>query len=239
MQRRGCWWQPRYRSQHGETERVPECHQGAVVRRQEHLGVDAGIREHPGHDARDVLGGPDESRVDGRGILALEQTERADLVAERDVDSAELSPHDLGRGQLVVGIDGREDRGDGNPPDHSGHPPGEARDRFAIERRAYPSVVLGASRHDDLARRDREAQLGGQSASGGIASVSGLPMRITATCPSVLGKDPAPITCPLASIAHPTRAGSIVSMIRRSASCSPARGSSPAGAVAFATSRLR
>ena len=58
------------------------------------------------------LATPDQRRVQDRGVLALEQADRADLVAERDVHLAELALDDLRGEQLVPRRDRREHAGD-------------------------------------------------------------------------------------------------------------------------------
>ena len=93
--------------------------------------------------------------VEDRGVLPLQQAERADLVAERDREvGAELGLQDLPGADLVLGgrrAEGAGDRDRAAPrPDRLG---GQALDRLGVQRGDLLAVVLVAAL-DDGGRAD-------------------------------------------------------------------------------------
>ena len=109
-------------------------------------------------------------------VLALEQAERADLVAQRDVHVvAQLLAHDPRPRQLVLGRDRGEHAGHARPPSTA---PAtrlqEPAERVGVERDDLAAVELDAAADDRLARRDdRRAGRRGHSNSGGTDVVDG------------------------------------------------------------------
>jgi hypothetical protein len=82
---------------------VLQRHHRAVVLGEERLGLDPGGGERGGQSLGEPLRGARQRRVEDRRVLALQQAQGADLVAERDGHgAAELAPHHLLRGQLVL-----------------------------------------------------------------------------------------------------------------------------------------
>jgi hypothetical protein len=78
-------------------EGLIEAHQRAVVLREQGRRRQAVRGERVPHGLCHVAGDPGQGPVEYRGVLPLEEPERADLVAERYVHLAELTLDHLGR----------------------------------------------------------------------------------------------------------------------------------------------
>ena len=89
------------------------------------------------------------------GVLPLEQADRADLVAERDVHLAELPLDHLGGQQLVPRRDRGEHAGDHDPVGLVPHPAEEPRDGVGVQRGQVLAVELDPAVHDLGPDRDR------------------------------------------------------------------------------------
>jgi hypothetical protein len=90
--------------------RVVERHEGAVVLREERRRVEPLLVDDGDQCTGGLAGDAVEGGVEHSGVLALQQAERADLVAERDrhVDP-EVIVHERGDLEFLVGERGAED----------------------------------------------------------------------------------------------------------------------------------
>ena len=109
---------------------------------------------------RDLARDACERGVQHRRVLALDQADRADLVAQRDGDVvAEHLVGELARRQLVLGRDRREHARDRHGLGRLADALEEARGGVAVERRDLAAVDLGAAPDDRLARGDGTPQI--------------------------------------------------------------------------------
>jgi len=146
--------------EHGVARRVVDGHQGAVVLREEGVGVEALLgddrQEGAGHLARDAA----ERGVEHGRVLAFEQAERADLVAEREGHLADVSAHEVAHLELLLGERGREDAAHGDRVEAAVEGVEEAADGVGVERRDREAVDEVAAARDRGAREHRVAELG-------------------------------------------------------------------------------
>jgi len=144
-------------------DRVPQgliqAHQRAVVLREERHRPQAVRGERVPHRAGHVAGDPGQGAVEYRRVLPLEQADRADLVAERDVHVAELALDHLGGQQLVARRDGGEHAGDRDAVGGLAGLPEEPRDGVGVERGQVLAVELDPAVHDRRPDGDRADQV--------------------------------------------------------------------------------
>src|SRR5262249_48875012 len=140
--------------EYGVPQRVVEAHQGAVVLREEPRWLQLMHGERGPHRFGHVAGNPGQRPVEYGGVLPLQQPDRADLVAERDMDLAEFPLDDTGRQQFVPRRDRGEHAGDddalGGAADLAENPG----DGVGVQGGQIPAVELDAAVHDRRPDRD-------------------------------------------------------------------------------------
>ena len=140
-------------------ESLIQAHQRAVVLREERRRPQLVRGQRVVHRDGHVAGHPGQRAVQDRGVLPLQQAQRADLVAERDVDLAQLTLDDLAGFQFVPRRDGGENAGDRHPVGGAGDLAEEPRDRVGVQRGQVPPVELDATVDDHRAGRDRGGEV--------------------------------------------------------------------------------
>ena len=190
-------------------EGLVQAHQRAVVLREER-GRAAGARPASRCIAMaTVAGHPGQRAVQDRGVLALQQAQRADLVAERDVDLAQLPLDDLARPPVRAAVRRGENAGDRDPVGGARDLAEEPRDRVGVQRGQVPSVELDAAVDDHRAGRDRGGEVRPASRTcGRMLCVAGPPIRMTAIRRSFLRSSTAFVAWVVPSITWVIRCGS-------------------------------
>ena len=140
--------------EHGVPQRMVEAHQGAVVLREEPGRLQVVRRERGPHRFGHVAGDPGQCPVEYGGVLPLQQADRADLVAERDVDLAEFALDDLGRQQFVARRDRGEHAGDDDALGGAADLAEKPGDGVGVQGRHVPAVELDAAFDDRRPDRD-------------------------------------------------------------------------------------
>jgi hypothetical protein len=147
--------------EHGVADGVVEGHQSPVVLGEEDHGLEVMRCERRLERSRDSARHRAERRVHDRRVLAFEQTDRPDLVAERDRQVAQLLADDVRGGRLMLVRDRGEHARHRDRLGLTGHLAEEGAQAVLAQRNDLAAVELHPSADDRLADGDRLTQIRG------------------------------------------------------------------------------
>ena len=146
--------------EHRVPQRLIQAHQRAVVLGEVRHRLQPVRGERLPHRPGDVAGHPGQGPVEDSGVLPLEQPDRADLVAERNVDLAELTLDHVGGLELMPRRDRSEHAGDRDALGLVADLAEEPGDGVGVQRGQVLPVELDAAFDDRGPDRDGLGELG-------------------------------------------------------------------------------